>query len=61
LITTCAPFDAVAYLDNDEVIAEYLAAAAEDPNPDVFLAALGAMAKARPRTQDADARASTRL
>lgn len=44
---TYAPFDPAAYLDNDEVIAEYLTAAAEDPNPDVFLAALGDVAKAR--------------
>jgi probable addiction module antidote protein len=47
MTTTYAPFDAAAYLDNDEVIAEYLSAAAEDPNPDVFLAALGDVAKAR--------------
>jgi probable addiction module antidote protein len=40
-------FDASEYLDNDEVIAEYLTAAAEDPNPDVFLAALGDVAKAK--------------
>jgi probable addiction module antidote protein len=45
--TTYAPFDAARYLDNDTVIAEYLSAAAEDPNPDVFLAALGNVAKAR--------------
>lgn len=45
--TTYAPFDAAAYLDNDAVIAEYLTAAAEDPNPEVFLAALGDVAKAR--------------
>ena len=44
---TYAPFDAATYLDNDAVIAEYLTAAAEDPNPDVFLAALGDVAKAR--------------
>lgn len=49
--TTYAPFDAAAYLDNDEVIAEYLSAAAEDPNPDVFLAALGDVAKARGMAQ----------
>ena len=42
-----APFDPTAYLDNDEVIAKYLTAAAEDPNPDVFLAALGDVARAR--------------
>jgi len=45
--STYAPFDASAYLDNDAVIAEYLTAAAEDPNPEVFLAALGDVAKAR--------------
>jgi probable addiction module antidote protein len=43
-------FDASAYLDNDEVIAEYLAAALEDQNPEVFLAALGHVAKARGMT-----------
>lgn len=51
MTTTYAPFDAAAYLDNDEVIAEYLTAAAEDPNPDVFLAALGEVAKARGMAQ----------
>lgn len=40
-------FDAVDYLDNEEMMAEYLAAAMEDPNPDVFLAALSDVAKAR--------------
>jgi probable addiction module antidote protein len=45
--TTYAPFDAADYLDNDEVIAEYLSAAVEDSNPEVFLAALGDVAKAR--------------
>lgn len=34
-------------VDNDEVVAEYLTAALEDPNPDVFLAAVGNVAKAR--------------
>ncbi|GAC1460430.1 MAG: putative addiction module antidote protein [Gemmatimonadaceae bacterium] len=42
-----ATFDAADYLDNEEVIAEYLAAALEDPNPDVFLHAVGDVAKAR--------------
>jgi probable addiction module antidote protein len=46
-----ATFDAVDYLDSDEVIAEYLSAAVEDPNPDVFLAALGDVAKARGMAQ----------
>jgi len=45
--TTYASFDAADYLDNDEVVAEYLSAALEDANPDVFLAALGDVAKAR--------------
>lgn len=40
-------FDAVDYLDSEEVMAEYLAAAMEDSNPDVFLAALSDVAKAR--------------
>jgi probable addiction module antidote protein len=40
-------FDPSAYLTNDEVVAEYLTAALEDPNPDVFLAAVGNVAKAR--------------
>jgi probable addiction module antidote protein len=48
---TYKPFDAATYLDNDEVIAEYLSAAAEDPNPDVFVAALGDVAKARGMAQ----------
>ena len=41
------PFDVSAFLDDDEVVAEYLAAALEDVNPDVFLAAVGQVAKAR--------------
>ena len=41
------PFDAADYLDNDEVIAEYLNAALEDENPDVFLTAISDVAKAR--------------
>ena len=42
-----AKFDAVDYLDSEELIAEYLAAALEDENPDVFLAAIADVAKAR--------------
>jgi probable addiction module antidote protein len=49
--TTYKTFDAAAYLDHDAVIAEYLSAAAEDPNPDVFVAALGDVAKARGMAQ----------
>ena len=42
-----APFDASEYLDDEEVIAEYLTAALEDPNPGVFLIAVANVAKAR--------------
>ncbi|MGD9563199.1 MAG: addiction module antidote protein [Pyrinomonadaceae bacterium] len=40
-------FEAADYLDNEVVIAEYLNAALEDPNPDVFLMAISDVAKAR--------------
>lgn len=50
-MTKIAKFDAVDYLDNEEVIAEYLNAALEDENPDVFLAAIADVAKARGMTQ----------
>jgi probable addiction module antidote protein len=42
-----ADFDASEFLDNEELIAEYLTAALEDATPDVFLAAVGNVAKAR--------------
>ena len=42
-----APFDTSEYLDDEEVIAEYLTAALEDPNPEVFLIAVANVAKAR--------------
>lgn len=42
-----AAFDAADYLENEEVIAEYLNAALEDENPDVFLVAVSDVAKAR--------------
>jgi probable addiction module antidote protein len=43
-------FDAADYLDSEEMIAEYLSAALEDKNPDVFLAAVSDVAKARGMT-----------
>jgi len=49
--TTYAIFNIADYLDNDELITEYLSAAAEDKNPDVFIAALGDVAKARGMAQ----------
>ena len=42
-----APFDASDYLDNEETIAEYLAAALENPDQDAFLTAVCDIAKAR--------------
>jgi len=42
-----APFDASDYLDSEEVIAEYLTAALEDPDPEAFLMAVRDVAKAR--------------
>jgi len=41
-----APFDASDYLDSEETIAEYLAAALENPDPDAFLIAVRDAAKA---------------
>ena len=54
-MTTYAPFEAADYLVGEDVIAEYLSAAAEDPNPDVFLVALADVAKARGMAQVAKA------
>lgn len=48
---TYREFDASKYLIDAESIAEYLAAALEDEDSDVFLAALGDIAKARGMTQ----------
>jgi probable addiction module antidote protein len=45
--TKFAPFNAAEFLDDEEVIAEYLNAALEDPNPEVFLLAVSNVAKAR--------------
>lgn len=40
-------FDSSEHLDSEETIAEYLTAALEDENPDVFLTAISDVAKAR--------------
>jgi probable addiction module antidote protein len=45
--TEYAPLDISSYLDGSELIAEYLAAALEDEDPRVFLAALGQVTKAQ--------------
>ncbi len=44
---TILDFDPANYLDNDEVIVEYLKATAEDPNLEVFLEVLCDVAKAK--------------
>jgi probable addiction module antidote protein len=46
-MTKLSKFDAADYLDSEETIAEYLTAALEDENPEVFLAAISDVAKAR--------------
>ena len=46
-----ARFDAADYLKDDEAIAEYITAALEDPNPDVFLAAVRDVARAKGMAQ----------
>lgn len=51
MTVTYAAFDVSDYLDNDDVIAEYLTAAAQDENPDVLLAALSHVAKAQGMAQ----------
>jgi probable addiction module antidote protein len=50
-----APFDVSRHLNSDAVIAEYLAAALEDPNPDMFLRAVANVAKARGMASVAEA------
>jgi len=45
------PFDASDYLDSEEMIAEYLSAILEQDDPDLFIAALGDVAKARGMSQ----------
>ncbi len=46
-MTQFAQFDVSNFLDDEETIAEYLTAALEDPNPDLFLAAVRNVARAR--------------
>ena len=41
------PFETADYLDSEEMIAEYLTVAAEDPDPDILLIAIANVAKAR--------------
>lgn len=46
-MTKLSTFDIADYLDNDEVISEYLSVALEDPDPDIFLMAIRNVARAR--------------
>jgi len=50
-MTKFAPFDAADYLTDEETVAEYLSAALEDPDPDLFLVAVRDVARARGMTQ----------
>ena len=45
--TKVSEFDPSEYLEDEETIAEYLTATLEEEDPNVFLAALGHVAKAR--------------
>ena len=47
-------FDTSDFFDDDEIIAEYLTAALEESDPDVFLTAIGQVAKARGMARIAD-------
>lgn len=49
-MTNFTLFDAADYLDNEETIAEYLTAALEDEDPNVFLMAVKDVARARGMT-----------
>jgi probable addiction module antidote protein len=50
-VTKYAHFDAADYLDDEQTIAEYLTAALENPDPDVFLTAVRDVARAKGMTQ----------
>ena len=54
-MTKFSPFDAADYLTDEETIAEYLNAALENPDPDLFLVAVRDVARARGMTQLAKA------
>jgi probable addiction module antidote protein len=50
-MTNFTPFDVADYLDNEETVAAYLSVAMEDPDPDAFLVAVEAVARALGMTQ----------
>jgi probable addiction module antidote protein len=45
------PFDVADYLDSEEMIAEYLSVILDEDDPDLFIRALGDIARARGMTQ----------
>jgi probable addiction module antidote protein len=49
--TRLLPFDAARYLTDDDAIAEYITAVLEADDPDLLLAALGDVARARGMAQ----------
>ena len=50
-MTKFATFDAADYLDDEETIAEYITAALEDPDTDVFLTAVRDVARSHGMAQ----------
>jgi probable addiction module antidote protein len=50
-MTKISLYDAADYLDSEEMIAEYLSVAMEDPDPEIFLQAVAAVARARGMAQ----------
>jgi probable addiction module antidote protein len=48
---TVSPFEPSEYLDSEEAIAEYLTAIIDEGNVDLFVSALGDVAKSRGMTQ----------
>lgn len=58
---TFARYDTADYLENEEDIAAYLSACAEEDDPALFLAALGDVARARNMTQLATKTGLTRM
>lgn len=48
------PFDPADFLDDDDIISEYLKAAAEDANPDAYAIAKANVEKAMARTRSAE-------
>ena len=50
-MTKLSAFDVADFLDNEEVISEYLSIALEDPDPDMFLMAVRNVARAKGMTQ----------